>query len=122
VQLISISVTPSAPAIPLGSPQQFTATGSFNNGTTQNVNASVAWSSSAAGVAAIGAGGLASSVTQGNTTITAQSGTVSGSTVLTVGPPVLRSISIAPINGTIPKGQTQQFAATGVFSDASTQI
>jgi len=121
VQMISISVAPSTPTIPKGLTQQFFATGNFNNGTTQNITGSVVWSSSAPGVASIASGGLATTVTQGNTTIKATSAALSGSTVAAVGPPVLQSIRITPQMTAIPKGRTQQFVATGILTDGTTQ-
>jgi hypothetical protein len=45
---------------------------------------------------------------------------VSGSTVLTVMAPTLKSIAVTPANPSITKGATQQFTATGTYSDSST--
>ncbi len=70
-ELISIVVTPANLSIVLGGTQQFTATGHFRDGSTQNLTASVAWGSSAPGVATINGPGLVSGVSQGSTTITA---------------------------------------------------
>ena len=74
--LISLAVTPANPSIVLGQTQQFTATGHFRGGSTQNLTASVVWGSSAPGVATINAAGLASSVSPGSTTIAATYGDV----------------------------------------------
>ena len=142
--LISLVVTPANPSIAAGSTQQFTATGTYSNGSTQNLTASVAWSSSAPGVATINAAGLASSVSPGSTTITATwvtitplgratgvtpgspiinppRSTISGSTTLTVTDPLLVSMAVTPANPSIAAGTTQQFTATGTYSDGSTQ-
>jgi hypothetical protein len=125
VNLVSIAIAPVNPAIAKGTKQQFTATGTFSDSTTQNLTASVTWSSSNTGVATIsnaaGANGLASSVAAGSTTIKAVSGSISGSTTLTVNPATLMSIAVTPSNQTIAKGANQQFTATGTFSDSSTQ-
>ncbi len=77
-------VAPAAPAIPLGGTQQFTATGSYSDGSTQNLTTTATWSSSNTAVATIAAGGLATSAGAGSATISAASGTVTGSTTLTV--------------------------------------
>jgi hypothetical protein len=119
--LTSISVTPANPSIAAGTTQQFTATGRFSNGSTQNLTPYVTWSSSAQSVATIAAGGLAAAVTTGSSSIGATIGGVAGSTTLTVTPPVLVSIAIAPANSSLSPGNTQQFAATGTYSDGSTQ-
>ena len=86
--LISIAVTPTSPSITTGYKQQFTATGTFSDNSLQDMTASVAWSSSNTSAATIsnvaGSNGLAAAVGGGATTITATSGSISGSTTLTV--------------------------------------
>lgn len=125
-QLVSIAITPAIPSIPLGTTQQFAATGTFTDRTTQDLTATVHWSSSNASVATIsnssGTYGLATSLATGSTNITASSGSVSGSTALTVTPAILISIDVTPSNASIALGSTQQYTATGTYSDSSTQI
>src|SRR5713226_5011147 len=86
--LQAIQVSPAGKSIPLGTQQQFTATGQYSDGSTQDLISSVSWSSSSTTVATIsntsGSTGLASSAALGNTTITATSGSISGSTTLNV--------------------------------------
>jgi hypothetical protein len=74
------------PSIPNGTQQQFKATGVFSDGSMQDLTASVTWSSSDKNVATISTGGLATTVGTGSSTIQAKSGTVPGSTLLTVTP------------------------------------
>ncbi len=82
--LQSIAVTPANPTIPAGATQQFTATGTYSDSSTQNLTSQVTWASTSAAVATINATGLATGVSAGTTTISATSGSVSGSTTLTV--------------------------------------
>ena len=86
--LASITVTPANPSIGAGSSQQFSATGTFSDGTTQGLTTTVTWSSSLTSVATIsnsaGSNGMATAVAAGTATITATSGGISGSTGLTV--------------------------------------
>ena len=117
--LVSIAVTPANPSISSGTTQQFTATGTYSDSSTQNLTSSVTWSSTNTAVATITSGGLATGVGTGSATIQATSGSISGSTSLTV-TRVLVSIAVTPANASIAKGLTQQFTATGVFSDGST--
>jgi len=119
--LVSIALSPLSPSIALGRTQQFTATGTYSDGTTQNLTSSVTWSSSAPAAASVTSGGLATSLKQGATTITAASGSISGSTTLTVTSPVLMSITVSPATAAIALGTTQQYKATGTYSDSSTQ-
>ena len=119
--LTSISVTPATASIAAGNSQQFTATGIYSNGTTQNLTSTALWTSSATAVANVSAAGLATSLAQGSATITAASGTISGSAALAVTPAVLTSLAISPVTVSIAKGTSQQFTATGTYSDGSTQ-
>jgi hypothetical protein len=119
--LTAISVTPKTPSIALGRTQQFAATGTYSDGTKQTLTNAATWSSSATNVAVIKAGGVAASVARGTTTIAATAGSISGSTTLTVTAAVLASISVTPGTSSISLGRTQQFTATGTYSDNSTQ-
>lgn len=80
----SISLSPANTTILNGTTQQYTATATYSDGTTGNITNSVAWSSSVTSVATITSGGLATAVGTGTTTITATSGSISGTTQLTV--------------------------------------
>jgi len=119
--LVSIAVTPSAPTVPLGEQQQLSATGTFSDGSTQDLTSSATWSSSAAGTVPVSATGLVSALMQGTATVTAQSGSIAGSDIVTVGPPALVSINVLPANSTLAVGTTEQFSASGVYSDGSTK-
>ena len=82
--LVAIQVTPSNPSVQLGGTQQFTATGTFGDSSSQNLTSSVTWTSSAANVASINSSGLATAAATGTTTITAAESGISGLTTLTV--------------------------------------
>ncbi len=123
--LVSIGLTPANPSIAAGLTAQFVATGVYTDNSTQNLTTSVAWTSSDPTVAAVsnasGSNGLATALGQGSVTITASSGAVSGSTGLTVTPATLVSIAVTPANPSIANGTTEQFVATGTYTDNSTQ-
>jgi hypothetical protein len=72
-------------------------------------------------VATIAAGGLATAVGLGSTSISATVGAVSGSATLTVTAAVLVSINVTPANATIATLTTQDFTATGTYTDNSIQ-
>ena len=113
--LTSIAVTPATATVAAGSAQQFTATGTYSNGTTHNLTPAT-WTSSATSIATISGGGLATSVAQGSATITAKSGTISGSATLTVLAPVLTSLSVTPGSASVPAG-----GDTAVYGDGDLQ-
>ena len=123
--LSSISVGSANITLHVGLTRQFTATGSYSDGSTQDITASVTWSSATATVATISNAaanyGVATAVSAGSTTITATSGSLSGSTTLNVTSSTLVSIGVTPAAPSIATGTTLQFAATGVYSDNSTQ-
>ena len=118
--LISIDVEPKAVAIALGTDQQFSAVGTFDDGSTQLLT-SVTWTSSVPGTATVSASGLATSVGTGSATISAISGSVTGTASLSVNSATLVSIAVTPANSSMAVGTTKQFTATGTFSDSSTQ-
>src|SRR5205823_942086 len=117
--LVSIAVTPANPSIPKGTTQQFTSTGTYSDGSTLDLTSSATWVSSNPVVATINAGGLAGGAAAGTSQVSASSSGVTGSTTLTVGPALLLSIALTPANPSTPQGGTQQFTATGTYSDGS---
>jgi uncharacterized protein YjdB len=118
--LTSINVTPVSETIPLGTVQQFTATGTFSNNSTQDISGTVVWSTSPTSVASITTGGLATAKDVGTFTVTATSGAISGTASATVNAADLVSIAVLPANPVIAETTTQQFSATGTFTDGST--
>ena len=122
--LTSIAISPASPSVPLGSQQLLVAIGTFTGGTTQ-VLSSVLWSSSATSVSTVSGdasnSGYVATLGQGTSTITATAAGVSGSTTVTIPAPALTSITINPPSAAMPLGTTQQFTATGTYSDGSIQ-
>lgn len=88
VTLASVSASPASATIQVGQAQQFEATGSFSDGSSQTMTREVTWSSSATSVATIAPTGRATGVFAGTTTIAATSsallGSVAGTAQLTV--------------------------------------
>jgi hypothetical protein len=118
VTLVSITVDPADQNMAIGGTQQFTATGTYSDDSTDDITADVEWSSSDEGVATIDENGLATVIAEGTTTITATLDGESGTATLTV--QTLDSIAVTPANTEIEAEATQQFTATGTFSDSST--
>ena len=119
--LQSIAVTPASPTLAKGLTLPFTATGTYSDGTTANLTPEVTWASDTPTVATISPSGLATAVGQGMAGITASlNGVTSPSDPLTVTAPSLQSIAVTPSNPSVMQGQTQQFTATGTYSDGTT--
>jgi hypothetical protein len=65
---------------------------------------------------------MATGVAAGSVTVTASiSGQAPATTTLTVTNATVQSITVNPPNPTVGLGSSQQFAASGLFSDGSTQ-
>ena len=86
--LVSLVLTPSAPTAAAGTTQLFVATGTFSDGSTQDITLNSHWSSSSAPVATIAnapsVAGLANCNNAGTSTIGANSGGITGTALLTV--------------------------------------
>jgi Flp pilus assembly secretin CpaC len=121
--LQSIAISPPAASVGPRGTVTFTAIGTYSDGTTQNISPNVNWSSSNTAVATIGAqSGVALGVSGGTTQISASLGSVSsGTATLTGTTATLQSISISPATTSIARNSTQPLAATGTFSDGTTQ-
>jgi hypothetical protein len=121
-KLLSIAVTPSDPAITKGSNQQFTATGTFSDGGSQDITRMVSWNSSNTDVATIssatGSQGYATSGPSGTTTISAEFDGVTGSTTLTVSPWRQQALSSLEHYPAVVWTGTQ-FVAVGGYSPGS---
>jgi uncharacterized protein YjdB len=119
--LVSISVNPANPRIAKGTSIKFAATGTFSDGSVATNLSGVSWKSSKPSIASIRGSGLAHGKKGGTVTISASASGITGSTTLTVGSGTLVSLAVTPVAPTAAVGSTQQFAATGTFSDGSTQ-
>jgi trimeric autotransporter adhesin len=123
--LVSLSVTPANASIAPGTAQQFTATGTYSDGSQQNLTGSASWASSNTAIATVSTTsptrGLAQAVASGSVTITATSGSVSGTATLNVSSATATSIAVTPLNANLPLGLAQQYKAVGTFSDGTSQ-
>jgi Big-like domain-containing protein len=120
VELVSIAVTPPDPVLLLGTVQQFTATGTFSDGSVKDITGSVIWGSSSGTVASITGGGLATALALGSVTVSATSGSAIGNTTADIQAATLSSLAIRPASGKIAQLTSQQFQAIGTYTDGST--
>ena len=120
--ITSISVTPDDMTLAIGVGQQYVASAIYSDGSIQDLATGVTWSSSNPSVATVDGNGLATTVAAGTTTITATVGTFTDSSVITVVPAHLQSITLTPTNVTMASSTQQQFTAVGNFDDGSTQV
>lgn len=117
--LASIRINPSSFSVAAGQTKQLAASGVFTDGSVQDVTAQAVWASSATNVMTVSAAGLATGASQGPATISATVSGISGTSNASVGAAVLSSITVTPSNASVAMGETQAFAANGIFSDGS---
>src|SRR6266478_5888256 len=113
--LSSIQVSPANPSVTEGSQLQFTATGAFSDGSTQDLTKTVRWSSSADSIVTIDSAGLATTHSLGRPQITAQTDTGVGTAALVIGSTHLIIVAAA---GT----STPRFAYVTNLSDDTLSI
>jgi len=121
--IASVQLTPATPTIAVGTTQQFALIGTFSDGvTTVDLTPSARWQTSNYAEAVIDRSGIASGLAAGTVTITATYKGLSPTTAtLIVSNATIQSINVTPASPTVALGGLQQFAATGLFSDGSTQ-
>lgn len=133
--LVSISVAPANSTVPLASSQQLVATGTFDDGTTQDLSREVAWTTvnTHSRVARVSATGMVTGLGLGSETVTATapSSGISASTGITVDESSVAGIGVIPVGmvmfphalSPVPvmaNGTKQQMRAIATFKDGST--
>lgn len=134
--LQSITVSPVNPSVLSLSTANFTATGNYSDKSTADITSQVAWSSSDTSKATIAATGVATTLAQGTTNISATlvnaDGTpVTGTKTLNVTGGTLTSIAVstatlsgipnAVANLTMAQGTSVRITATGTFSNGASR-
>jgi hypothetical protein len=119
--LTTIVVTAKPASIPVGNTVQLKATGTYTDGSSQDLTSSASWTSSSPNVAVIRSPGQVVGVSMGAANLIASSGSVQGTANLNVSAAVLTSLALVPAAPTVPLGSSTQLMVTGVFSDGSTQ-
>jgi trimeric autotransporter adhesin len=119
----SLHLTPSNPTIAAGTTQPFKLIGTFSDGiTTVDLSSSARWQSSNWRNAVITNSGVAYGRSAGSVSISGSYGGLTpASTTLTVSNATIQSVTVNPSNPTVILGALQQFTASGLFSDGSTQ-
>ena len=123
--LVSIQIDQATPVrTTLGNTVQFTATGTYSDGTTGDCTYNVIWNSSDTAIATIGYTGLATTVTLGTVTIWAAiNGIISNQVDLIISPnsaSTLTSITVSrSVVTDLAVGKTEQFTALGSYSDGN---
>jgi trimeric autotransporter adhesin len=139
-KLSSIALAPISPGnLSVGTTMQFFAYGTYSDGAVTNITSSVTWSSDNSSIAYIDVTGLVTGESAGQANISASLDGINSPAVVlpvivsaatptsTTPGPALISIAITQpstlsINLILAGTKTQQFQATGTYSDGSTKI
>jgi len=120
--LTGLTVAPELLTIAQGQTGTLTATGSYSDGSTQDLTATATWTEtdvSGSNVASVASGQvLGKSV--GQASITAAVGGFSSTAVVTVNAPMYTALAVTPIEELAFPGMTIQFTATATLTDGST--
>jgi uncharacterized protein YjdB len=123
-ELASLALAPAATSLPVGLTEQLSATGTFTDGSTQDLTAQVSWLSSDDAVAATsnapGSEGLVSAVSPGSAIVTATVFGVSATAEVAVTAAALQTVTVSPTSARVPAGYQLRFTATGTYTDGST--
>jgi uncharacterized protein YjdB len=119
--LQSLAISPSSASVAMSQTQQFTATGTYSDGSTQNLTSQVTWQTANPSIATISSSGLATGAGSGQTQVTASYQGQTAQVALTVSGATLTSLSVTPNNLGLANGTRQQYMAVGTLSDGSTQ-
>jgi hypothetical protein len=119
-RVTAIAISPSVIELPRGMVQRYVVQATYSDGTTQAVAGAVFTSSSPTVAAVIDSSGLLSTASAGTSTITATYNGLTATATMNVLAATLQSISVTPASAGIPVGATQQFTATGNYSDGTT--
>ena len=106
--LASVAISPSGVSLAVGASRQFTLTGSFTDGSTQDLTSAVGtvWASADATKATVSSSGLATGVASGSVGISSSYGGKSATTAVNVTAAELVSIAITPSTDSFAKGTT----------------
>ncbi len=119
--VVSIAVTPGWSAVAIGGNEQLTATGTFSDGSTQDLTASAQWNSVDATVAGVGVHGSTLGNSRGTAIITASQGGVIGGAAVMVLPGPIASLEVIPNVASIGMDGSQQFLAIAHFKNGLTE-
>jgi trimeric autotransporter adhesin len=121
--LVTITIAPSSPTLTVGATVALKALGTYSDGSTVDITASVTWTTAGSGIVSVSnAAATAGTVTAlkvGGDTVFATLGLVSSKAFVTVSAATLQSIAVNPAMATLPVGATADLTAHGTFSDGS---
>ena len=121
--ITALRVQPTNATVAPAVTQQYTATATFGDNSTGDVTSKVTWSTTPTSVASINSTGLLTGIKLGTASVRATSGSVFGSTGVTIANKPVASVTIQPLTQTLSLSlgpTTVQFTATATYRDGTT--
>ncbi len=116
--VLVLALSPRSPSLPALASQQFTASAVWSNGST--ALPAVTWSATGGTISASGL--YTAGATSGTYKVKVSIPGRADSTFVTVGAPMLTTLSVSPKPVQLQTGSGQQFSAAGTWSDGSTSL
>src|SRR5579871_1332004 len=110
--IASIALNPASASVLTGSSVQFSATGTYTDGSVSNVTSLVTWSSSNNAVATVSSAGLAYAAGPGTAAITAASGMATSKANMTVTAPITPTVTFTGAPSSAPMNSSFTVTAT----------
>ncbi|MGI5862649.1 MAG: beta strand repeat-containing protein [Myxococcales bacterium] len=121
--LTHLTIAPLDPSLPKGTELSMRATGTYSDGTVQDVTTLATWSVTDATIASVsnasGSNGVVTARSPGSTTLRATLQGKTASTTLTVTPATLVGFRVAPTSVILEYQGSQQIVATATYSDGT---
>lgn len=99
--LVSIAITPTVLEVPVGNTQQYTAVGTYDDASTENLTTQGSWASSTPSVATVSSTGLVTGISEGGTDITYTVGAIIGTLSIDITEAVGRVFNIGTGSGQV---------------------
>ncbi|OBP14531.1 hypothetical protein A5320_12250 [Rheinheimera sp. SA_1] len=124
--LTSLVITPANPSVIVGLNQQMVVTGTFSGGNSVDLTSQAVWASVDTSLLTFNTNGaansgLATAIAPGTAAITASFGGMTATSNVLVNSAELTALSITPITATIAAGNSQQFIATGIYNNGTSE-
>jgi uncharacterized protein YjdB len=118
----NIAITPSNITLAAGSSERVTVTAFFSDNTKLDVSSQVDWVNSNDQIAIIGDNlSTVTALLAGSTTLSANLSGQQADLLVNITDAQLVSLSLSPVNASIPLGRSQRYNAQGTFTDTSVQ-
>ncbi|MFM5535667.1 Ig-like domain-containing protein [Aeromonas veronii] len=114
-----ISISPQNASLPKGMALQYSASATYDDGSSLDITELATWSSNAKSIATVNHVGVVSGLEEGVATITATFNGKKVETTINVSSAVLTDFNVSPSELQIPKGIVARFKAQAIYSDGS---